>query len=130
MYDYRIYENEKIVILRFWDKVTYNDYRNCFLEAGRDPRFSHDFKGLADERRVKADVSPDEVKKLAELVASKGLSKGKWAVLVDAPVPTALAVLYEEVVKKQHPLGIFSTIKRASEYLDQDIEPLLKEFEK
>ncbi|MDM8538932.1 hypothetical protein QUF70_19425, partial [Desulfobacterales bacterium HSG17] len=116
MYGYRIFKNEKIVILRFRDQVTYNDYLNCFLEAGRDLDFSHDFKGLVDERKINADICPEEMKKLADFVASKGLSKGKWAVLVSDPVPTALALIYEEVVSRQHPLGIFSTIKRASEY--------------
>jgi len=129
MYDYRIYKNEKIIILRFWGKVNYNDYLNCFLEAGRDPEFSHNLKGLADERRVQASIRPDETRKLADFVASKGLSKGKWAVLVSDPVPTALAVIYEEVVKKQHPLGIFSTIRAASEYLECNLESLLGEFE-
>ncbi|QTA79866.1 Uncharacterized protein dnl_21480 [Desulfonema limicola] len=130
MYDYRIYEKEKIVILKFWGKVTYDDYMNCFLAAGSDSRFSHDFQGLVDERNIIPLISPDEMRQLGEFVASKGLSKGKWAVVVNEPVPTALAVIYEETVKNQHPLGIFSTVKGGSEYLDLDLEPLLKEFEK
>lgn len=120
MYQYRIIAEQELILLRFRGKITFDDFVNCFREATQDEAFSAEYNGITDLRSIDPGYSAEQAIELAELVVSEHLSKGKWAVLVTEPMVTALTMLYESIVRQQHPVKLYSTIEKASEYLNID----------
>lgn len=66
-------------------------------------------------------IGPEDLKRLDQLNAERGLVKGTWALLVDSPRETALAMVYSQQKGDRHPMHYFSTIEAASDYLGIDV---------
>lgn len=127
MVTYKIIKDKKIVLLDISGDISYSQFVECFDAAVKDPDYSSTYNGIAVFRDdTKIEMSRKETMELAEYVVSNKLSDGKWAILADKPLETALSLIYQERATSQHEVSIFSTIEGASEYLDIDLKEILE----
>jgi hypothetical protein len=120
MYSHKIHSSHRLSILHFSGRTTATEITRCLSQLYADPEFSTEFDGLADFRGVTQSVEPEELRSVVALVASQGVI-GRWALLVDKPTETALAMIYRELITPVHPLSVFSTLRGASNYLGLDL---------
>jgi hypothetical protein len=124
---FRVFAPEKLAIVQWFGSVTCDDVVGWIEEVARHPGFSGDFDGIVDLR--KADLTGmtlAEVRKIAQLMIEKDLTRGKWAHLAGGPMETALAMMYSRAVSEQYPMRVFSTVESAAEYLGRDPAALLR----
>ena len=123
--DYRIDPELRLVIAVFTGEVRYPELRAWHLELAERPDYDPTFKGIGDMRRASMAVSREELEALDQLNAERRLVTGMWALLVDSPNETALAMVYANVKKERHPMHYFSTVEAASNYLGIDVSPFV-----
>ena len=125
MIDYRIDPELRLVIAVFSGEIRYPELRAWHLEIAEHPDYHPSFSGIGDMRRATMEVTREELEALDQLNAERGLVTGMWALLVDSPNETALAMVYANVKKERHPMHYFSTVEAASEYLGIDVSPFV-----
>ena len=121
--EYRIDPELRLVIAWFTGEVEYEELLNWHLELAGHPDYHPDFSGVGDMRRASMQVSHEQIEALDRLNAERKIVTGAWALLVDSPRETALAMVYSNVKAGRHPMHYFSTIEAASEYLGVDVSP-------
>ena len=113
------------MIAVFTGEVRYRELRDWHLEIAEHADYDPSFNGIGDMRRADMKVSREELEALDHLNAERGIVTGRWALLVDSPNETALAMVYSSVKKERHPMHYFSTAEAASEYLGIDVSRLV-----
>lgn len=126
MYQYKIFTDEGLIVVRFSGTVRLKEILNYFAEIATDEQYDPRMHGVVDLRGSILDISVDDVHHLAELGAAN--TKARWAVLVNDPHTTAFSMLYKEDIDKSHPLGLFSIEEKASTYLEIDVSPFLNKI--
>ncbi len=117
MYTYAINADAQLVVVRFEAGTKAADILGFFVELEADPAYAHTMDGLVDLRGIELEISLEDVRELAEHVISRGLKSGRWAVYVDQPKATALAMLYTKAVDAQYSFQVFSTAAGISSHL-------------
>ena len=126
MVTYKLFKEKEMVLLDISGETSYSEFVECFDAAVKDPDYSRTYSGITVFRDdTKLEMSRKETMELAEYVVSNKLSDGKWAVLANKPLETALTLIYQERVTSQHEASVFSSIEGASEYLDIDLKEIL-----
>ena len=113
---YKIYKDLQFI----WIKVHKADSEEImkFYEniLGHED-YSKSFSGIIDFRGAEMNLTYKEAREIGKYSAKKRISKGKWAMLVDKPMETALVTFYQNEVSVNHPISIFSTIDGAMNYI-------------
>lgn len=127
MIETRIESRIGLVATRLTGDVTYDDLIRWYEEIERDERFSKDFKGVSDMRRVNMKLTRSDMTRLIDYVTERRLILGRWAILVEDAKVTALSMIYGRE-SDLHEMEVFSSEEAASDYLGLDVQPVLKEF--
>jgi hypothetical protein len=125
MIEYRIDSERRVVSARSAGKVTFEEMLAWHRELRDDDRYSKEFSGVADMRGATLLLSPDEVAAIAKFNQDHDLTAGKWALLVDTPMETALAMIYGREAEGHHEMRVFATEEAASVWLGFDVAELL-----
>ena len=122
---YDIYPDERLILVRFHGAISYEDILMWLEEALDDQHFSKWYNGVVDLRNaVFAQHRLEKAHLLARFVAEQDLTSGRWAILADKPMETALSILYGSATREKHPIRVVSTIRGASAFLGNDVETL------
>ena len=122
---FKIYPEHKLI--HTW--TTGSDFQSLldfYKEVAEHPDFSKDYVGLVDISHAELDFSPEQAVQIGRFVIESNYTNARWVFLVSEPAATALSVVYQDIVKDQHEIFVVSTLKAASEYLDLDLESILK----
>jgi len=125
MIRYQIDEQLGVVIARMEGEVYYQELVDWHHELWAQSNYAKHYKGIGDQRGACMKLSPEEVEAIARLGEESGMTKGRWALLVDAPRETALAMVYGDVSGEMHEMRPFATEAAASAYLGLDVAALL-----
>lgn len=126
MIEYEIHPEMEVIAMMFQGDVDFEEVIEVHVALLADPRFRKRYKGIADQRRANMQLSPEEIEKVAEFNRTHGMIEARWALLIDAPVASALAMIYGEETADLHEMAIFVTEEAASDYLGLDVAPLLR----
>ena len=130
----QIYPDRQLIVVRFSGPVGYDDMLQWMQEIREHESFSRTYDGLVDNREaIFHQTRPQKAQGLATYLIETDFTRGKWALLVDKPMETALSMLYSAVASVQHPIQVFSTLEGANQYLDNkltDIELLAETTQK
>ena len=126
MYNYRIIQEQNLIVLDFSGPVGWRDVGQYFAQLLQDPEYHNDLRGICDLRGADMRMTADEAELLAEMAINHHLTRGRWAFLADTPAGTALAMIYSDRVQTLHESRHFSTTEAASEYLGIDLRPYLE----
>lgn len=117
----QVIADKHLFILTIEGEITYHDMEKQFLAMHSNSQFLSSMQGVVDLRKAILVASPEDMEKLGDLASSLKLTLGRWAYIADAPMPTALAMLYKDHIASLHESEIFSTVKSASTYLMIDL---------
>jgi len=118
----RIDRQRALVVTRFEGAVDFDDVMSWLAALPDHPDFQSSDAVVVDMRAITLkQTRAEKAEELARFMVSSRLSTGRWAVLVTGPIATALTVLYQNIAATQHPIGVFSTLKAAGEFLGQDL---------
>jgi hypothetical protein len=117
VYAYTIHANARLVVVRFAPGTAAASILDFFGALEADPAYERSLNGLVDARGIEVDMALEDVRGLARHVVEKGLKTGRWAMLVDQPKATALAMLYTKAVDSAYSFQVFSTASGISAYL-------------
>ncbi len=126
MFAYLIHPETQLVVARFEGRIDAAEFRQFFDCLDGDPAYLRTMNGLVDIRWVEAALGMEEIQGLADYAVAKQLKRGRWAVLVDLPKPTALSMLYTKAVDSRYDFQVFSTVPGVSEYLGIDVSGYLQ----
>jgi len=120
-----IRHDKRLVVTRFEGPIDYLDVMQWMDQSLQDDSFSRDYDGIVDLRAASfKSVRAEKAELLAFYMIENDFTRGKWVVLVAAPMETALAVIYGDLAARQHPIEIFSTLRAASVFLNKDLSGL------
>lgn len=128
MIEYRIDERIGLVVARFSGDVTYDDLIHWYEEIERDERFSNEFNGVTDMRRANMRLARGDMARISQYITERGLTLGRWAVLVEDTKGTALSMIYGEQIDGMHDADVVSSEEAASAYLGINVSPLFEQF--
>jgi hypothetical protein len=109
--------------------TTGSDYEtllNFYKNVATHKDFSKDFTGLADLRKGELEMTYEQATEIARFVVDSDYSRARWVFLVTEPAATALSMVYQDIVAKQHAMFVASTLKAASDYLGLDLEKIIE----
>lgn len=118
MYEYRIFPEQNITIVRYVGVVRFEEIARACQEIVQDPDFKPDYKGLSDERRATIIMSREEIARLAKLIQEISPLSGRWAHIIDTPRSAVSASEYGRYSAEFHENNFFSTVEATAEYLD------------
>lgn len=121
MHSYEIFPDDGFIAVHVRGDIGYQDVLAWMSELVDDPRYSDQYDGLVDYREATARMTLEEAEQLSEYVRTHRLSEGRWAMLVDGPLATVLAMTYAKAIKTVHEIEVFSTLKAAAAYLGRDL---------
>ena len=85
-----------------------------------DPLYKPHFHGFCDARFAEFNLNDSGILKVQEYIANHPLHPtGPWAVLVEEPLQTAYAMIYESVETAVHPTKVFCTKEAAMKWLSE-----------
>lgn len=118
---FKLLAAERLVIVRWFGPVTFEGVVEWLDELIAHPLFSADFDGIVDLREADlTDMSPMQVKAVAQLMVERQLTRGRWVHLVAGPMETALSMVFSVAVREQYQAQVVSTVEAAAEYLGRD----------
>lgn len=120
MFTYAIHPEARLVVVQFAQGIDAAGILAFFTQLEADPAYDRTMDGLVDARGVEVDMGLDDIRALAQHVIERGLKSGNWAMYVDQPKITALAMLYTRAVDTQYNFQVFSTVGGVSEFLGID----------
>lgn len=128
MYQYRIYPDKQLIIIKRSGKATLDDYIESYEAISRDPDFSPDYHGLVDARDVQMPTNMVRVRSDAKYLSRAFVritgSRGRWVNLVRTPLQKALTRFFSGVIDEMPngvSLEVLSDVNEASEYLGIDV---------
>lgn len=127
--NYTIDDKEKIIYICYEGKMTVDDLNNNYLKLMEDSRFNPNYNILTDGRKCEAliQVEPTEIAKHVQLIKENfGSCRIKNAILVDSPIETAIAVLFQDMAIEVREVEVFCTEEGALNWLKSP--PLYQEI--
>nr|CRH07055.1 protein of unknown function [Candidatus Magnetococcus massalia] len=106
--------------------ITLEDEIRGYQTVMADPAFDPSFNGLYDMRRANILGDGTSAREVARFMREEAKISGRWALIVDSPRLTALAMVYGDENRDQHHLGLFVSTEAASDYLGLEVDPLLQ----
>lgn len=118
-----LFPEKRLVIDRISGPVTTAELWDNLVSLFDDPDYECGFSGIYDLReatsQIKRDVFMEFVKKVA---VSDEFGKSKWAIIVDEPLLTAYAAIFERYVSDDVAIRIFCTEEAAMSHVGADPE--------
>ena len=124
---FRVFPAERLAIVQWFGRATYADVVAWLDELVAHPQFSPELDGIVDLRKGDlTNMSPADVKGIAQLMVERKLTRGRWVHLATGPMETALSMMYSRAVSEQYRMRVFSTVESAAEYLGREPAELLR----
>lgn len=115
---FEILPERRFIIASFEGDTSAHDITSGMLELWDDPLHSEDFAGLVDFTKAHVMVSPREIEYLSNFMLTHSQrDPSPWAVVVDTPKTTALAMLCRQSMSPFAPFAIFCTQDAAFSFL-------------
>ncbi|HBS88028.1 MAG: hypothetical protein A2W91_10070 [Bacteroidetes bacterium GWF2_38_335] len=119
---HKFYKEQKIALLTLRGDIDLIDFMTAFVNAWSDPDYIADCKGITDCRNCNFIFDETDIVKLIGMQKNSPKAiLNDWAVLVDNPKSTAAANIYH-LMNSGHNMGLFSTWKAATAFIQTDIE--------
>ncbi len=117
MYQFRIYPEKKLTVIKYFGTFYYDDVVKACRDTCHHLDFDPAYNGVSDERCADIVMSPKDAEKLAHLLQEEISFTGRWAHLINTPHSAVSANEYDKHSAEFHGNGIFSSIEAAAEYL-------------
>jgi len=124
MHKIDIYPEQSLVVSVFSGSVTIEEIKMANMKIARNSNFDKRFDGISDFRFAQANFTDNELREFRNSALKSDFTKGRWCLLVSTPLETAMSMIFANKIVKQS-VRVFSTVNAASEYLGQDLAPLL-----
>lgn len=114
---YRIDSKRRFIDSRYEGEFDMDSFLSGFGAVTGDPAFDPDFDVLVDLSRCRLRVRPRDIPNISELYDAKYEGgRGRTAILLNDPMVTALAMLFQKRVRSRE-TRLFSTREKAMEWL-------------
>lgn len=115
---YEISILQQIVFFNLVGPTTVDEVNEAFLKLRRDKEYDPSYNFLTDARRCIYVDSPQDVSRYVALLENYFTGhRIKIAILVDTPLETAIAMIFQEKVSKIRQVEVFSTKEAAVKWL-------------
>ncbi len=117
-HEYLIDEKERLIFQSFKGQYSFRDFETVVLKLTSDKRFSPDYNILTDIRECEIQFQPDDIMRFFQTFKDKvGESKGKTAIIVNAPKETAISTIHQKAVSDIREIQVFSNREAAMDWL-------------
>jgi len=127
MHQLAIYPEESLVVCVFSGQITISEIEETAKIMLSHPDFDIHLNGISDFRQAQVTFTRSELEYFNRAAIETPFTRGSWCLLADSPIETAMALIYANELKETHPVGVFSTIKGASNFLNKDLSQYLNE---
>ncbi|MCB1173452.1 MAG: hypothetical protein KDK39_07805 [Leptospiraceae bacterium] len=127
-YKYKIYPDRDLLVDILEGEISAADLQGIYTHEIGDPDFKHVKKCISNIENAVFSFPVQELKKFIEFMIEPNPDpEFRWAILAGAPTETAFAVLIQRDPYFSDKVGVFSTLKACTAFLDRPYQRL--EFE-
>lgn len=127
MYKLDIYPDEALVVCVCSGEIEIEELQRASLELANHMDYAGHYDGVVDLKSAKAALTPRQLQAFCQALVDRNGCRGSWCLISNSPMETAMAMIFAHALRERHPVGVFSTIKAASEYLKKDLSHHLNE---
>lgn len=128
MYKLEIYPDEALVVCVCSGEIEVKELQKASLELANHTDYARHYDGVIDLKSAKAALTPRQLQAFCQALVDRNGCRGSWCLISNSPMETAMAMIFAHALRERHPVGVFSTIKAASEYLNKDLSHHLSEY--
>lgn len=125
MYKLDIYPEDALVTIVFSGPIKTEEIGMAILEMAKHSDYARHFNGISDCRLAESKITENELYRFNQRAKKTRITHGAWCLLVDRPLETAMAMIFAHALNEKQAIGVFSTVKAASEYLEKDLSHCL-----
>ncbi len=116
---YKFYPEQNLLVDVCTGIMTYDNMKELFLQEIANPDFKSVHKILSNIIDSDLAITVEEIEEFAKFMSSPGENpQARWAILTDKPDQVSFSLLLKKTPFFKNIIGIFSTIKACSDFLD------------
>ena len=120
---YYLSKPDRLILERLEGKIDIEATFAAFQQLWKDPAYDRSFDVLMDIQEIDLQFGREEITSLVQFFSSmEEAAKGKIVAVIDAPIETAIGMMYQMKMGSEDALKIFTTLEDAFAFLGIDME--------
>ncbi len=123
IFTYFLSPKDKYLLKRITGPVNLDGLKEVLSNLWEDPDYHPSYKGMVDLRSAELELGVSDLSRLTKILhLDDRASYGRYAIVVQKPIDTAIAMIYESKMRIQQEIEVFHELDFALKYLNLTLE--------
>jgi len=127
VYEINVYPEESLVVCVYSGDFLVDEIGETMEIVASHPAYHDAMNIVSDFRKAAVRYTKNELHHLSARLTRSPVTASSWCLLADSPAETAMALIFAHDLREVHPVGVFCTVKAASEFIRRDLSPHLND---